>query len=347
MAGVFTPSALLAINLKAEQAWSGGRAATDLIPEAEAARVQLRNQTARFRELDNPEKDNSVVVNWVKSCDIVDEACETNCDLDGPEIDSDNKTYTYDLCRKTDFSVDATKLRTNQFDLQEVVAEAQARAIKTLDEYWAKQVLLKYKAFAGVNIADDRPYNYNAVTNQTEIPLTAGVSAAAGLVQTAILNRMRDNFIIEDGTNFIKFMDAQFNAGNLNGQGDAARLRAYNINFDMYNFAAAALSENAFMVNRSSVAMKTRNLNPAVPTVLGGSIQQTLYRVNSIALAEFGIQYDVYYTLKCTTVGGKAHYVHVFRFETNGGIWLNPEACPVTVNAVSYEPTGVIAIKYV
>jgi hypothetical protein len=271
-AGEFSPSALLDIKLKAEQIWSDSRLAQDFKAKADSAKAVLENQTATFRELDNPEKDNQVVVNFINPCAIVAEDCESNCDITGDELETGGKTYTLDLCKKADFSVNAEKLRTNTYSVEEVSARGLASALKALDEYWARQVLVKLKAFAGVNVAP-APWTWAAGT--TSVPA------------------------------------AQY----------------------------------TFMVAPSAVAMKTKTRNPDVPTLIAGTVQQTRYTIASPNLP--GVKYDVYYTLTCKTINGKANIVHSWRIETNGGIFLNPEGCPVVIGGTTYTPTGVISYSAV
>src|SRR5688572_19409416 len=162
-AGDFSPSALLSIKLKAEQMWTDSRLAADFKANAATAVAVKQNSTATFRELENPEKENTVIVNFINPCAIVAEDCESDCDITAPELESAGKTYTLDLCKEVKFSVDAEKLRTNAYSVEEVAARGLAQAIKTLDEWWAQQNLVKLKAFAGINVSPE-PGTYAAGT---------------------------------------------------------------------------------------------------------------------------------------------------------------------------------------
>lgn len=338
-AGDFSPSALLAIKLKAEQMWTDSRLAADYKANAEAAKAVLQNQTATFRELDNPEKDNQIVVNFINPCGIVAEDCESNCDLTEDELETGGKTYALDLCKKAGFAVDAETLRTNTYSVEEVAARGLATALKALDEYWAQQVLVKLKAFAGVNVAP-APWTYAAGT--TTVPAADyTVGMVANLINQSILNKMPNAYYIDNGGLYVPWLNAQLASGNLDGKGDAARIAALKLYFDQWNFGPAGLTEDTFMVAPGAVAMKTKTRNPDSPTVIGGTVQQTRYTVASPTLP--GVKYDVYYTLKCITSNGKARIVHSWRIETNGGVFLNPEGCPVTIDSVTYTPTGVIS----
>lgn len=338
-AGDFSPSALLAIKLKAEQMWTDSRLSADFKANADAAKAVLDNQTATFRELDNPEKDNQIVVNFLNPCAIVAQDCESNCDLTEAEMESGAKTYALDLCKKAGFGVDAETTRTNTYSVEEESARGLAAALKALDEYWAQQVLVKLKAFAGVNVA---PAPWTWAANTTSVPAADyNVGMVANLINQAILNKMPSAYYIDNGGLYVPWLNAQLAAGNLDGKGDAARIAAIKLYFDQWNFAPAGLTEDTFAVSPGAVAMKTKTRNPDTPTLIGGSVQQTRYTVASPTLP--GVKYDVYYTLNCITKNGKARIFHTWRVETNGGIFLNPEGCPVTISSVTYTPTGVLS----
>jgi hypothetical protein len=338
-AGDFSPSALLAIKLKAEQMWQDSQLAASYKANSETAKAILTNQTATFRELDNPEKDNQVVVNFINPCGIVAEDCESNCDISGDELETGSKTYDLTLCKKADFTVDAEKMRTNTYSVEEVSAQGLALAIKALDEYWSQQALVKLKAFAGINVAP-APYTYAAGTT-TVAAADYTNKMIPNLLNQASLNRIGSPYFIDNGSLYVDYLNVKFNAGNLDGKGDAARVDAVNMYFDQWNFAPAGLTEDTFMIAKGAVAMKTKTRNPQAPTVIGGSVQQTRYTVASPTLP--GVRYDVYYSLKCITRNGKEALVHAWRIETRGGIFLNPEGCPVVVGGTTYTPTGVIS----
>lgn len=345
-AGDFSPSALLAVKLKAEQMWTDGQWAAELTPQAESAIAVLENQTARITPLETTDKDLSVIVNWLNTCAIVAEDCESNCDITEPEMETSQETYALDICKKTGFSVDVEKLRTNAYNFDEIVPKGLAACVKTLDEFWAKTILAKLQSFAGINV-DPSPMTFNVPTLTTNTGAIGGTTALVPhLIQQSIKNNMRSSYLISDGTAgamYVNWLNAQFNAGNAEGKGDTARANALKMYFDLFNFSAAGIGADLFLIGKGAVAFTARARNPDVPTLIGGSVQHTLFTVKSNALA--GVKYDVLYTITCNTVGGKSHYLHTWRVETNGGVFLNPAGCPVTIDAVEYEPTGVLAYE--
>lgn len=344
-AGDFSPSALLAVRLKAEQIWSDGAYASMYQPQAEAAVAVLQNQTARIAPLQLSNTDNTVGIQWLKACDVAVADCVTNCDLTEPELESTIKTYALDTCKKVGFSIDREKLRTNAFTREEEAARGTAAAIKALDEFWAQKVLAQAQAFAGINV-DPAPFTFNAGTLQTDVPAANyNQSLVPFLIRMGIKNRMTNPYFIDGGSLYVDFLNTQFNAANLDGKGDRARVQAIRMFFDLFNFGASGVTAETFMIDASAMALMTRNRHEDAPVVIGGQVNQTLYTIPSIALP--GIKYDVYYTVKCVTVSGKAHFMDTWRFETQGLVALNPESCPVTVNSVTYNPTGVLAFNKV
>lgn len=344
-AGEFTASALLELRLKAEQRWKDSANQTQFTPNAEAARAVLANQTATFTELNDRDKDNKIRVTWLSSCGAEVEDCETNCDLDEPELESASKLYEPNICKKIGFAIDAEKMRTNDYDVSDQVTLGMATRIKALDEYWATRILAELKVFAGPNVAP-APFTYDNTNKTTNVPTADyNVKIIANFLQQAMLNNMGNPYFIDNGSFYLDWINAQLDSGNLDGKGDAARIQQLKMYFDQFNFAKAGLTEDTFMISPGAVALKTVNRNPDTPTLIGGQIQQTVYTVPSIALP--GVRYDVYYGLTCKTVSNKSHYMHTWRLETNGLIALNPEACPVTIDVggtpTVVTPTGVLS----
>lgn len=345
----FSTTALLDINLKAEETWSNGTQSKMYQSNAKAAQAVLENQTATFRELDNKDKDQKVKVMWLNPCAITDEDCEGNCDIVEDIIDAEAKEYEYDMCRKTGFAVNRDTLRTSQYSEDEVYAKSLAMAIKRLDEWWSMQALLKLKAYAGINVAPS-PWTWDAAGMTTNVPTASWtLKMVSYLIKQGVLNQMSNPYYIEKGDLFVPVKDASFDKGNLDGKGDAARAEELNMYFDMWNFAKAGITEDMFAVDASAVAMKTYAKHPDTPVTLGGSVQQTIYTVASQVLP--GVKYDAFYTLSCqeVVVNGKTRtqYVDTWRLETNGMFALNPENCEVTVGGVTYRPNGVLSYAQV
>lgn len=348
MAGELSPSAILKLRAKAEQVWSDAKTKDQYIIESEAARAVLANQTARVDVLRGQKnKDNKVEITFLNTCEITDSACESNCTLDEPELDSGAKEYEITSCRKSGFSIDEEKIRTNTYELEEQFQAGHRASIKALDEYWAGRTLAALAAEAGVN-AYPTPYTFDSTNKVTNVPADQYNlrEMTANLIIQAQRNHITNPYYIESGLLLPDFLNIQFNAGNLDGKGDQARLQTLRMYFDAINFGKAGVTTaDLFMIDPSSTAIVTKNRHDRTPRVLGGKIGQTLYTVPSLTLP--GIEYDVYYELSCKTVNGAAHYFHTWRYETRGEVFFNPALCPVTVGGVTTQANGILGYKRV
>lgn len=338
-AGDFSASALLNIRAKAENIWADSRLAQDFKANAQAAVAVKKNSNAVISGLTDPDKDTSVAITWVNPCAVAVQDCTTDCTISGPETEVATQTVTLDLCKEVGFNIDREKLRTNDYDREGVAATLMAQAVKALDEWWSQQILVKLHAFEGINV-DAAPWTYAAGT--TSIPAAQyNLSAVPEMLKDAILNKLGDPYFIDNGALYTAYLQAALNANNLDGKGDKARADALNMYFDMFNFAAAGISDTTFAISKSAVAFTTKTRYSAKPVTIGGQVQQIRYTVPSSVIP--GVFYDVLYGITCTTVGGVAHVLDSWKVKTQGGIFLNPKGCPVTVNATVYNPTGVLS----
>ena len=216
-------------------------------------------------------------------------------------------------------------------------------SIKALDEFWAKQLLVKLKTFTGVNVAP-QPFTFDAGLKTTLVPeANYNLKLLANWIQQAKLNRIANPYFIDNGSLFLEMLNAKFQAGNADGAGDASRLAQLSklLYDDQFNFAAAGLTEDTFLIGRNAVAFQTINKVKDQPTVIGGKVQVTTYTVKSLVLPN--VKYDVEYTVVCKVVNGKRTYVHTWRLTTNGLIELNPQGCPVVFGGQTVTPTGVLS----
>lgn len=329
---LITNSALAEIKLKAEEMWAGGQFATQYQVQAESVKAIRAEQTAIIEELNgSPEKDYQVAVNWMDNCAAVDAACPADmCDFTGAAVNTQRKVYTLGLCRTASFSVDENDVAGSIYGKDEVVVKTTLHRMKLLDEYLAKQSLIFLNANAGTNLAPGT-YTYDAPTKTTQIPSAEYKSTIVPVWEKmAIQNRIGNPYLIDNGELFVDNRNAQFNAGNGEGKGDAARYGAVRMYFDMFNFTAAGVTpDDTFMVSKDAVALHTRNFNPSAPTAYdlenGKQIRYTMAS-NNIP----GVNYDVYYKQKCS---GK-RISHHWMFALTAGFFLNPEGCATGNNGI-------------
>lgn len=331
-----TATQLLALNVKAEDMWKDSALALSKSSNTETAKAILKNQTANFRVFENANLDQKVAVTFLSMCNLTTEACEDNCDIDELEPSSGVKELTPDICQKTGFKINEKVLRSNQYQFEQMFAKFSAEAIDKLDEFWSIQALAKLKSFAGPN-AYPAPYTYDAVNKTTNVPSADyNTTLIPRLINQVMMNKMGDAYFVDNGSLWESFFLAQMNAGNLDGKGQANLIQQLNVNFDQFNFAKAGLTEDTFAISKGAVAMKTVNKFADTPRTLTAE-GQTRYTVRSRNLE--GVKYDVIHQEKC--IGDDIF--HTFRFITNGGIWLNPETCPVDIGGTQVAQTGVLS----
>lgn len=349
MPGELSPSNILQLRVKAENAWSDAKTKDQYIIESKAAQAVLANQTARVDLLrGQANKDQKVEITFLNTCGITDDSCTDNCTLDEPELDSGRKEYEITSCRKSGFSIDEEKIRTNSYELEEQYQAGHRAAVKALDEYWAARTVAALTAEAGHN-AYPAPYLFDATNMVTNVPADQYNlrQLTANLIIQAQRNYITNPYYIESGLLLPDYLNVQFNAGNFDGKGDQARLNSLNrFYFDPINFGKANVTTaNLLMVDPSAAAIVTKNRHERTPRVLGGKIGQTLYTVPSLTLP--GIEYDVYYELSCKTVNGNSHYFHTWRYETRGELFFNPALCPITVGGSTVQANGILAYRQV
>lgn len=322
---LMTEAALSQIKLKAEEMWADGQQSTQYHTNCEAIKAIKAEQTAEIEELNgSPEKDFQVKVAWLNNCAATDAACPADfCDFTGTPVDTAGKVYALNLCRTAGFSVDENDIAGSIYGKNEVVVKTTLHRLKLLDEYLAKQGLIFFNANAGTNLAPGA-YAYHVGNKTTYVPTIEYKSTIVpAWEQTAIKNKIVNPYIVDDGSLFIDHRNAQFNSGNGEGKGDAARYGAVRMYFDQFNFTAAGVTpDNTFMVAKDACALHTRNFNPAVPTAYDlENGKQTRYTIASNNIP--GVKYDAYYKMKCA---GK-RVSHHWLFAVTAGIFLNPEGC--------------------
>jgi hypothetical protein len=252
------------------------------------------------------------------------------------------------LNQKTGFSINEEKLRTNTYTMEDLIADGMLKCSKELDEWWNKQLMTKIKSFVGVNAAvaggDMAPFTWDGASSTSFIPTgNYDVKIVSSVIRQQLLNNVNSAYFIENGSLFEPWWNAQIQKGNLDGAGDAARIKELKLYFDMWNFNKAGLVESLFMIQKDALAWKTYNRHHDKPRELPAPIGQTRFTFASKNIP--GVKYDGYYQMKCVTVGGKDQITHNWRFATYGDVWKSPSPCPITIGGTDYTPTGIYGFK--
>lgn len=348
-AGDFNATLASVISLKSSAIWQK----SDPLERkhAEAAVAVLKNQTAKFDVLDDPEKDKKVKVTFIKWCDEATEECEPTCDLNGDELETASREYEPNICQQAKIkSVNLEKFRTNTLNEREVTAELLMKQKKELDIFWAKRILTRLKGFAGVNVAPtpNPPFSWDATTNATLIADAAygSYDKPSSFVLTTYLrqqmmkNRIADPYYIDNGSLWVEAENALLTGGTTDAMAIAARARLgqLNLNYDLLNFDAIT-NVSAFGLSKHAVAFKTVNRYGDRAELMGNKEWQ--WSVPSDVLP--GVRYDVEMQETCKVVNNVKSWFRTYRMFTRGLIELSPATCPVTVGGQTVNPTGVLA----
>jgi hypothetical protein len=334
-AGDFTPALLQTVVTSADAIWEDSQQKRKYTPQAKALQTVLANQTAVLSPLTDRDKDNQLSLIWTDSSDIVATNGVPNCDITEPELMALSKPYTLDIRKKAGFSIDREKLRKSKLDRVELAAKGQLIALKQLDEIFAQILVARLSGFAGVNLSNKFGTVAGNTTNVPAAQYTA-LDMVPEIIRAAILNRMGSDFYALDGGElFADLIRAKARAKSDNQREDEDLFSQLNITSDLFNFASAGIQEDLFVVAKSAVAVGSKVRNSDVMEVLPGKVAQTRYTVDSPTFGA-AVKYDAYYQLSCQVPAGsdREHIMDAWRFELNGGIWLNPEGLSSTNTGV-------------
>lgn len=323
---IFTPSQLLETQLKVDDIWQDSQLNAFYKPEVEGLRAIIENSAATLAPLQTADKNNTVSVNWVVTTGLaITEGVVDNCVLNEPTVASAKKNYALDMFPKAGFSLTEQQLKDTILSKEEVVAKSMLEELRLLDEALATRSMAKADAYAGSNLFLPANGGYSESLGKTQIPAgTTAVKFFAYLNQAMIVNRMRNSFLIENGTMYQEQLIAGYNAGNLDGKGTLSAFSSMKIYNDLFNMTAAGLTSDALLINRSALAFVTRSRFNKVPEYIAGNVNQTHYSIASPSL--IGVRYDVIYTMTCApgTVVNDTDIKHQWRIMANAGLFLNP-----------------------
>jgi hypothetical protein len=322
MANTFSPAELCEIKVKVSTMWKDAQVMNQYKANVTGLTAIRANQTARITPLESNEKDYKVSVKWITTGNLVVSNAGPNCELEEPELAAASKSYALDSFRSTGFSLNEDDLKSTIYSKEEVVAQATLAALKILDEDVARICMAKADGFIGTNA-----FTGGRTVTNGKVQLAANLTPQqryAYLAKARILNKGNASYLIDNGTTFEEFQIAQYNAGNNDGKGVVTAFGDLPMYFDMFNMAAAGLTTDALLIDRGALAFASRTKFTATPAEPGGEILQTRYTVKSPNLP--GVEYDVYYTLKCVPNdnGVDEDTLHIWRFVARFGLFLNP-----------------------
>lgn len=323
-------SELLTSKVKMDAMWRDAQANADYIAEVETLKVLKGNQRGMsFPDLEDKTKDKTVKVMWLTDCspnDVTD--CTTECTIAGNEIDDDCQDYTLDICKQIEFKVPEKRWRTSMWSKEEVLAKTMMTNMKVLDEGICNAVIALLDTYTGTN-AYTGPYSM--VGTDTSIPAANwNPNLFSYLMESAILNRMRDAYLLSGHNLFQQNWNAAMEAANAqNGAANAAKINSIQKYFDLFNLDSTLGAKKSFLIRPSATAFVSKNYWPSVPEPLPGATNGSVrYSMQSFNLPF--ITYDVIMVTECVN----NEYFYKFRLSFKGGFFQNPVNCDGTKTGV-------------
>jgi hypothetical protein len=345
-AGDFTASNIAAIKLNLQNAWGNSQLSREMAPNVDAARAVIQNQSSNnvVQLVTDSSKDYDVNVYWIDPCTAATQACSSACDFTPAQLESKSQAYTLTLCREAEFAVSEDVEKSNYITTDQQITTGFQMKMRDIEEWVNTQVMLKINSFAGPNFYPT-PWTYDAADTTTEVP-TADWNAQmmANLVVQANRNKLTNApYLLNDGSLAVDFLNRQWDSGNLDGKGDAARISALPIYYDWQAFAAAGLTDNMFMIDRSAIAYANKTDNPDTARYVQGDVNMWIYTMKSNYLPN--TKFDVFHRLTCAwnATKNREYFVHAFKIRFKGDFLLNPKGCSQTVNGVTGQTTGVLS----
>ena len=127
-AGVFSETALVNIQVKADQIWADRIQKEDYVPQADIVKCIIAQTTAKFGALKG-KKDPSIDVGWVNACDVEADSC-TDCTISGTDLSTNIEEYYLNREQCAEFTVCENDFRENFLCLSEFLSAAGVKIVK-------------------------------------------------------------------------------------------------------------------------------------------------------------------------------------------------------------------------
>lgn len=330
-AGNFSCQALQKIVVEVDRIWADNQMASEYTPKVDVLTAIRKEQTANLSEIENPEKDLELRVEWNADCnDNLDDCDGNDCTIGGPEAEGKCKNYALDICYKTGFSISEKRFRGIKTTREAVVAKSFAKRLKELDEKLAQVMVAKLNAFAGTNqftggIGDvDGGTTYIAPSYWT-------ADMYGYFSQVQVMNKFNDAFMIHGGNLYQQSWLANMNNIDPARKPEAAKLNAIRSYWDMFNVDSVNTPDRvSYMIAKGAVAFANKAYYPLNNPVVYKN--DTRWSIESKALP--GVYYDVYYNNECVTTEGANDVKHNWSLYVKAGIFLNPFGCNEDITGV-------------
>lgn len=329
--GDFSASGLSAAMVKADRMWADSMLKPDYEANVDVVKAIQSEQNADVSILEDPDKDRDVKVTWVGLCNETAEDCTTDdCDIAGNELGSDSKTYSLTECKGHGFTVDEYKLRTNDYNMEDIVAKGMMLSDKVISEAIAGIAAARIESLKGTNLAPDAG-TWNAVTSETDIAAANwDETLFAYFYRAAIQNKMSNPWLLSGSNLFDESFLANLSKANGEGKGAYNLYNSMRKYFDLFNIDAANTPDlKTYMINRGAMAFASKNYFGETPIKY---MDDHRFSVPSRNIP--GLRLDVIYKNRCSANTVK----HDFYLKAKFDFFGNPTGCDAT-------QTGVLAFN--
>lgn len=359
----FTNIKAAEVQLKLDQIWAEPAKSKDYTPRANALKTVLENQTVEIKELEVSESKRDVSLKWVDFCGdtaedgVYDDSCITAKAAEGTAKKQD---LSLDVFITDKFSVASEELESSVLSYDEIVATGLAAKIKNIIEKFNAKVVAAVEANRGHNPYTGGQFTVDNTTNKvTTIPAAnlKAVQLIPYLVQVAELNRSNSVFLLDGGNLFQDYNVSLASVPNADGKLGSALYDQLPYRHDLFGFAANALSDTSYLIDRGALAIANRAKWPTLQELAGakdggwihtssGNLMRYSIPVNIPSLPSMTfirqgqlikqqLFIDVQHSVVCHT-DGKMYPTWVLKLRS--GIFANPIRC-------SANNTGIIKFK--
>lgn len=310
-------------------AWADAAQKSQFVAKADAARIILQNQTATvtptIQGSNSNAKDRTVRIHWLNACDVVTEAATDECAAASVTLTDGSQTYNISNTREASFKTSWKVHRTTPeaHTLNQTIATGMLAAMKVLDEYLAAQGYTFLQANNGAHEYTANPYG--AVNGSDVWEISAAdwtVDLMPQFILSAEFSRMTNAYMLH-GLNLWseRYKAAQY-APNDNGKGENNLYGVLPTFWDPVGSSASSVSDQSFLIDRSSTVLATANYFDTTPAEFGGA--HRVYKMASRNLP--GVFYDVHEFETCTS----DDMVVSYKLTANYEYFLNPTGCDST-----------------
>lgn len=329
--GNFDCAALQVILAKADEIFTDDIRKSEYIAHVDSALAVIQNQTARFQELENTDKDREIKVWWVDDCDTEPPGdCSDDCVIGGDEAGANCQTYALSQCIEKDWKVTRKQFRGLGMELEDVMAIQMLKKMKLMDEAVNRSIIQHMDLYSGVN---QYVGEFTQVANLTYVPPAAWNEDFFGWLNVAgQLNEMGNTKLLS-GVNLYRLMlKLRAEGGNADGKGALAKMSGFeDAYFDLFSLDLTIGDKATFLFNPNSLAHVGKTYNDGTPRVRQNPWQLAT-TVQSYNIPQ--LKYDLFYMPTCSS----NDWTDAWRLQYHFDNFQNPIGC-------NSEKTGIVQIR--